>query len=172
MAYDPNLRASDADRDRVATQLREHMAAGRLTPEEFNERLDRALVARTTGDLDALLTDLPGIDLYRLPDAALTRRPRQQQVVARAGRRRRPNAWRAAWAGWFTVVLVCFVVWALAGGGYLWPLWVAGPWGAVMAGSWLTAKAFGGGQDGRELPGRDERGRLPGGDNDLPGRPS
>lgn len=171
MAYDPNLRASDADRDRVAAQLREHLAAGRLTPEEFNERLDQALVARTTGDLDALLTDLPGIDLYRLPDAALTRRPRQQQV-ARAGPRRRHNAWRAAWAGWFAVVLVCFVVWALAGGGYLWPLWVAGPWGAVMAGSWLTSKAFGGGQGGRELPGRDERGRLPGGDNDLPGRPS
>ena len=82
MAYDPNLRASDADRDRVAAQLREHLAAGRLTPEEFSERLDQALTARTAGELDALLADLPGIDLYRLPDAALTRQPRQQAARA------------------------------------------------------------------------------------------
>src|SRR5258708_13895677 len=107
MAYDPNTRASDADRDRTASLLREHLAAGRLTPEEFSERLDRAFSARTVGEIDALLADLPGIDLYRLPDAALPRRP-QQSDTARLRRRGHPAAWRTAWGCWFTVVLICF----------------------------------------------------------------
>jgi len=42
MAYDPDIRASDTDRDRAASLLREHHAAGRLTAEEFSDRLDRA----------------------------------------------------------------------------------------------------------------------------------
>jgi hypothetical protein len=170
MAYDPNIRASDADRDRTASLLREHLAAGRLTPEEFSERLDRAFSARTVGEIDALLSDLPGIDLYRLPDAALTRRP-QQADPARVRRSRHPAAWRTAWGTWFTVVLICFVVWGLAGGGYPWPLWVAGPWGAVLAGGWVTAHAFGGGSTRRSLGGGPGQGQLPGGDEDLPGRP-
>jgi len=65
MSSDPRIRASDADRDRTAALLREHHAAGRLTAEEFNERLDKAYAAKTLGDLDQLLSDLPGIDLYR-----------------------------------------------------------------------------------------------------------
>ena len=42
MASDARTRASDADRDRTAAALREHLAAGRLTAEEFDERLDKA----------------------------------------------------------------------------------------------------------------------------------
>jgi hypothetical protein len=178
VAYDPNIRASDTDRDRVAALLREHHAAGRLTAEEFNDRLDRVFSARTMGELDELLRDLPGIDLYRLPDAALTRQPRQAQRLpaqrrqARGGNGRSAG-WRAAWGAWFTASLVCFVVWMLAGGGYLWPLWVAAPWGAVLAGSWLTASAFRSGSSRRGVSGRPGRGELPGGDDlpDLPGRP-
>jgi hypothetical protein len=171
MAYDPNIRTSDADRDRTASLLREHLAAGRLSPEEFSERLDRAFAAKTVGEIDALLKDLPGIDLYRLPDAALTRQPRQASNLP-PGRDRRRNGWRAAWGCWFTVVLICFVVWGLAGGGYPWPLWVAGPWGAVLAGSWVTANAFRSESSRRGLTeGRPEQGRLPSGDEDLPGRP-
>jgi hypothetical protein len=170
MAYDPNIRASDADRDRAASLLREHLAAGRLTPEEFSERLNRAFAARTMGEIDSLLRDLPGIDLYRLPDAALTRRPQQaRQVGDRRGGH--PAAWRTAWGGWFTVTLICFVVWGLAGGGYPWPLWVAGPWGAVLAGGWVTANAFRSGSTRRSLGGGRGQGQLPGGDEDLPGRP-
>jgi Domain of unknown function (DUF1707) len=166
MAYDPNIRASDADRDRAASLLREHHAAGRLTPEEFADRLEQALRAKTVGEIDTLLSDLPGIDLYRLPDAALTRRPRQ---VEKPRRRRRDSAWRAVWGVWFTVTLVCFVVWSLAGFGYPWPLWVAGPWGAVLAGIWVTARGLGSGP-GRGAIGRPGHGQLPGGGDDLPGR--
>jgi hypothetical protein len=84
MPGDPRIRASDADRDRVAALLSEHHAAGRLTAEEFQERVDAALAAKTVGDLDALLADLPAIDLYRLPAAGIKpappgpRRPRSR----------------------------------------------------------------------------------------------
>jgi hypothetical protein len=67
------MRASDADRDRVTALLREHHAAGRLTAAEFQERMDQALEARTLGQLDGLMTDLPGIDLHRLPGDAVSR---------------------------------------------------------------------------------------------------
>ena len=171
MAYDPNIRASDADRDRTASLLREHLTAGRLSPEEFNERLDRTFAAKTVGEIDALLKDLPGIDIYRLPDAALTRHPRQATSdPPRRGRRNR--AWRTAWGAWFTAVLICFVVWGLSGHGYVWPLWVAGPWGAVLAGSWVTANAFRSETSRRSLTdGHQGQARLPSGDDDLPGRP-
>ncbi|MFD9906741.1 DUF1707 domain-containing protein [Streptomyces sp. NPDC059063] len=55
----PDLRASDADRERVAEVLREAMAEGRLDMDEFNERLDAAYQARTYGDLAPLTQDLP-----------------------------------------------------------------------------------------------------------------
>lgn len=171
MAFDPNMRASDADRDRVASLLREHHAAGRLTPAEFDERLDRTFSAVTVGDLDRLLADLPSIDLYRLPDAALTRQPRQAQP-ARPRRSGRSAGWRAAWAAWFCVTVVTFVVWAVAGGGYVWPLWIAAPWGAVLAGCWLTSTALGGGGSSRGVDsGSMGQRQLPRADDDLPGRP-
>jgi len=56
---DDRLRASDADRDRVADALREHYAAGRLSADELDERLTTALSARTLGELNQVLTDLP-----------------------------------------------------------------------------------------------------------------
>ncbi|HMD93324.1 MAG TPA: DUF1707 domain-containing protein [Trebonia sp.] len=53
------MRVSDAEREAAATELREHYAAGRLTLEELNERLDKALAAKTRADLNGLMTDLP-----------------------------------------------------------------------------------------------------------------
>jgi len=84
MRSDSRIRASDADRDRVASLLQEHHAAGRLTADEFAERIDAALRARTLGELDALLADLPHIDLrgYQLPDASLRRPPAQGLLPA------------------------------------------------------------------------------------------
>jgi Domain of unknown function (DUF1707) len=54
-----SLRASDADRDAVVDRLREAAGEGRLEPDELEQRVDRALRARTYGDLSALLADLP-----------------------------------------------------------------------------------------------------------------
>jgi Domain of unknown function (DUF1707) len=55
----PDLRASDADRERVAVFLRDQAAVGRLTHEELEERVDRAYRAVTLGDLEHLIADLP-----------------------------------------------------------------------------------------------------------------
>ncbi len=54
-----SIRIGDAERDKAAGYLREHMAAGRLDAAEFDERLTRALGAKVASDLDALFTDLP-----------------------------------------------------------------------------------------------------------------
>ncbi len=51
MTTERNVRVSDADRDSVAAQLREHYAQGRLTMDELNERLDRVFRSRTRTDL-------------------------------------------------------------------------------------------------------------------------
>jgi hypothetical protein len=53
------MRVGDAEREAAAAELREHFASGRLTQDELNERLDQAFAAKTRGDLNALMTDLP-----------------------------------------------------------------------------------------------------------------
>ncbi|WP_143664240.1 DUF1707 SHOCT-like domain-containing protein, partial [Streptomyces murinus] len=53
------LRASDADRDRVADILREALAEGRLTADEHAERVDGVLNAKTVGELEVFIQDLP-----------------------------------------------------------------------------------------------------------------
>jgi hypothetical protein len=106
----PALRASDADRERVARILGEHGAAGRLTPEELDERLDAAYAARTHGELDRLLDDLPGPPAPRVPDR--TREVARAHLAHRAG---------------LSVIacLVCVGIWAAAGAsGSFWPIWV------------------------------------------------
>jgi hypothetical protein len=62
MATGSNIRVGDADRDATATQLREHYAAGRLTLDELNERLEQTFAARTGADLNAVMRDLPSLD--------------------------------------------------------------------------------------------------------------
>jgi len=61
MATQPSLRIGDAEREAVAAELREHFAHGRLTLEEFNERLDAAFAAKTQGDLARITRDLPHV---------------------------------------------------------------------------------------------------------------
>jgi hypothetical protein len=56
------LRASDADRDRVAESLREAAAEGRLSLTELDERIDALYAAKTYGELERVVDDLPGIN--------------------------------------------------------------------------------------------------------------
>ncbi|MFF3324639.1 DUF1707 domain-containing protein [Streptomyces sp. NPDC002889] len=56
---DGAIRASDADRDRIADILREAMAEGRLDAEEHSERIDAVYRAKTVGELEPLVRDLP-----------------------------------------------------------------------------------------------------------------
>ena len=66
MAAGNEMRVGDAEREAAAAELREHYASGRLTLDELNERIDKAFAAKTRGDLNALMTDLPS----RRPDGA------------------------------------------------------------------------------------------------------
>ncbi|HXB47626.1 MAG TPA: DUF1707 domain-containing protein [Streptosporangiaceae bacterium] len=61
MATQPSLRIGDRERDAVAAELQEHYAHGRLTLEEFNQRLDAVFAAKTQADLSRLTADLPHI---------------------------------------------------------------------------------------------------------------
>ncbi|MFP5371547.1 MAG: DUF1707 domain-containing protein [Actinomycetes bacterium] len=156
---DPHLRAADIDREAVATALGTHMAAGRLTLAEYDERVGQAWGARTYGDLAALTADLPS-----LADAAPT--------AAAAGPALRPAAAACApgrgvraplhpvpmrtgqpehgWHAWASTALIVLVVYlAVSLGrqdlGYFWPMWVIGPWGAVL----LARTATGGRRRGQ-----------------------
>ena len=53
------LRAADTDREAVAATLRRAHAEGRLDASELEERLGRCYAARTVGELDRLVDDLP-----------------------------------------------------------------------------------------------------------------
>lgn len=117
-------RAADVDRDAVAERLREAVTEGRLDLDEFDDRLGRTYAAKTYGELDKLVGDLP----------------RQRAApVAETGRDRRAmRGWLAeTWRPWSTVVTICAAVWLLTvmlsqQPIYPWPLWVAVPWGAVL----------------------------------------
>jgi hypothetical protein len=79
---DPNLRASDADRHRVVAALEEHTAAGRLSLDEFGERVTRALSAVTHGELAAVTRDLPAEPAPGPVEASVDRMHPPQLLVA------------------------------------------------------------------------------------------
>ncbi|MEV4556934.1 DUF1707 domain-containing protein [Kitasatospora sp. NPDC049285] len=84
------LRASDADRERVADLLRDAYAEGRLTVDEHAERIEAAYTARTFGELEPLTRDLPNHpgavrhDLTKPPLEAPAAAPRPPLPPARA----------------------------------------------------------------------------------------
>jgi hypothetical protein len=114
----PDMRAADADRERVVDLLRDHGAAGRLTTDELEDRTARALEARTFGELDSLLTDLPGD------------RRREQRSEARRDLARR--AFHEHLRTYLTVMVLLVAIWALTGMGYFWPIWPALGWGIAV----------------------------------------
>jgi Domain of unknown function (DUF1707) len=133
---DPRIRASDADRDRAAALLREHHAAGRLTVEEFGERMERALQAKTLGEIDELLEDLPHIELYRLPHETLRRIPprtRHSLMPNDPGGPARFTAATVAMGAWAVVTSALVAIWAVMAvtdGGTWFPWWalIVVPW--------------------------------------------
>ncbi|MDX3454485.1 DUF1707 domain-containing protein [Streptomyces sp. ME02-8801-2C] len=70
----PELRASDADRERVAEVLRDALAEGRLDMAEFEERLDATYQARTYGELAPITRDLPGAGVSA-PAVSMVKQP-------------------------------------------------------------------------------------------------
>jgi hypothetical protein len=61
------VRIGDVERDSAVSALGDHFAAGRLTREEFDERIDKAMQARFQSDLQPLFADLPGPTVERPP---------------------------------------------------------------------------------------------------------
>jgi Flp pilus assembly protein TadB len=78
-----SLRASDAERDAVVDRLREAAGEGRLEPDELEQRVDRALRARTYGELSELLADLPAGG--RMPSPRTRAHPVARTAVLGAG---------------------------------------------------------------------------------------
>jgi hypothetical protein len=133
------MRAADHDRQQAVDRLRSAVADGRLTVDEYVERMGRAYQAVTYGDLAPLYADLP-VDHPGGPAGSLA--GSGTPVPAAGGARPGglaglPAALKVLWTIWLTAVSVNVVVWVLVSvtSGHLaypWPLWVAGPWGAVL----------------------------------------
>lgn len=134
MAAGPEMRASDGDRDKVASVLREHYAQGRLTTEEFDERLEQLYTSKTYGELAVLTSDLPEVDLRRLPETL----PPPERARKPGQGKGQNKGLAAAWGVWATVSGVNWMIWLIIGvtNGfdfpYAWPLWIMGPWGVVL----------------------------------------
>jgi len=133
------MRAADGDRERMEARLRQALEEGRLTLDEFDQRLVETHTAKTFGDLDRIVADLP------LPAA-----PERSQVVPATPPARVPASryeenpklptWLSvSWRAWLVAVATNLVIWflvSLSNGElvYFWPMWVAGPWAAANIG--------------------------------------
>jgi Domain of unknown function (DUF1707) len=130
------MRAGDRDRQAVADRLKVALDEGRLDLHEYDERLQKAYAAKTYGDLQLLLTDLP------VP-AVLD--PERQQIADHVTRR-----WlMQLWSGYVSVVAITTGVWLVSAIAatewvYFWPVWVAGPWGLILV--WQTVGGLASGE--------------------------
>jgi ferric-dicitrate binding protein FerR (iron transport regulator) len=104
------LLASDAEREQVAEALRAHAAAGRLDPDEHEQRLERVYAARIRADLLPPVADLPA------PTAPAPPR-------ARAVGRRRPVPHLPPLV---LIAVMLVAIWAVTGADYFWPVWPIG----------------------------------------------
>jgi hypothetical protein len=129
---DPSLRAGDRDRDDTIAVLREAYAEGRLTSDEFQQRLGQAQSARTFGELAVITTDLPAMPALQAPSPTPVPVSQQQVEVEDT------HNVRNGWASWVGVSVLVNVIWAASwisdpgSPPYYWPIWVMGPWGAAM----------------------------------------
>lgn len=116
MTVDRNvLRAGDLDRNRTVRLLQYHYEAGRLTVTELESRTQQAMAAKTLGQLDALLSDLPAEEPH-----VETRSTDPSSDVSRVD-----EAWpsRGRVGSWAIVMLGLIGIWAMSGRGSFWPAW-------------------------------------------------
>lgn len=141
MADQPDIRASDADRERVAGMLRRHCGEGRLTLDELGDRLGEAYAAQTIGQLSA-----PDGPLRQLP--VLTPPPPVPHVTAE----RHPDApvvdakgrsFPEHLSAYVVTNLLLIGIWALSGFGYFWPGWVLLGWGMGLASHFAATRRAG-----------------------------
>jgi hypothetical protein len=92
--HSPAVRVSDRERDAVVQRVQAAFAEGRLDDTEFDERMRAALTARTRGDLDVLLTDLPAETAAPEPAPATAGRGPGRLAIALKSSVRRGGRWR------------------------------------------------------------------------------
>jgi hypothetical protein len=131
------MRAGDADRQSVADQLKRALDEGRLDLHEYDERLQQAYGAKTYGELEPLLTDLP---------ATAPPRPQPLTGPAAAHADHLTRRWLLhVWSSYLPVVAITTTIWLIscvASGewNYFWPIWVAGPLGIFVL--WETVSGL------------------------------
>ncbi|HTW04080.1 MAG TPA: DUF1707 domain-containing protein [Streptosporangiaceae bacterium] len=106
MATGPDLRIGDAEREAVSAELREHYAQGRLTLEEFNQRLEAVFKASTRRDLNSVTSDLP--------HATAPSTPLPVANASGYDRSGQDGAWRSqrrARLGLFPVIIAALATW-------------------------------------------------------------
>jgi Domain of unknown function (DUF1707) len=126
------LRAADADRQKVADQLKSALDEGRLSLHEYDDRVAQAYAARTYADLLGLVDDLPR------PGMSATELAAQRQSEARRASRRMPTALLVLWTIWVAITAVNVAVYALVALStddhiYPWPIWMLVPGAALGA---------------------------------------
>ncbi|MEU4219417.1 DUF1707 domain-containing protein [Actinoplanes sp. NPDC026623] len=126
------MRAADADRHKIADQLKAALEEGRLSLGEYDDRLREVYAARTYADLLGLVADLPKAGLSAADVNA------RRLAEARRQARRMPLALQVLWTIWASVVAVNVAVWFLvevtvAGHVYPWPIWLLAPGAALFA---------------------------------------
>ena len=150
---EPHLRAADADRTAVADVLGRHMAAGRLTVAEYEERLTRAYAAKTYGELAELSTDLPDDAPVPAPASSGATVAARDASPARWGAHGWHGAGSGDWRSWASTAAIVIAIWATTSLAswellYFWPGWVIGPWLVV-----LLIQSFGDDEDEDDEPG-------------------
>lgn len=127
-AADATMRVSDAERAEVADQLAQHYGDGRLDQAELDERLGRAMNAKTQADLAGITADLPHVDPRPASGRSPSPRASSAQAPAPRSRNGRPRSRLLA------IVLLILIV-ATAWHGLLPGFW--GPWfGGLWFGPW------------------------------------
>jgi hypothetical protein len=126
------LRAADADRQKIADQLKAALDEGRLSLHEYDDRVGQAYAARTYKDLLVLVEDLPR------PGVSASEVAARQRAEVRRAARRVPTALLVLWTIWGALSVVNLVVFALVAAGasgdiYPWPVWMLVPGVALGA---------------------------------------
>ncbi|WP_433374256.1 DUF1707 SHOCT-like domain-containing protein [Actinoplanes sp. CA-142083] len=124
------MRAADADRQKVADQLKIALDEGRLSLQEYDDRVRLAYASKTYQELLLLVTDLPR------PGLNATEVTARRQAEKRKAARRLPTALLVLWTIWAAFTVVNLVVFGLVsattdGGIYPWPIWLVVPGAAL-----------------------------------------
>ncbi|MBA3338538.1 MAG: DUF1707 domain-containing protein [Geodermatophilaceae bacterium] len=137
----PEVRIGDREREQAVAHLGRAFGEGRLELVEYDQRVASAYSARTASDLLLLTADLP---LAPQQSSAASAEPVELTRLRNRYRARTDGAptgaggMRGVWATYASVITLSVVIWLIIsltgqdGWAYPWPLWVAGPWGALL----------------------------------------